>query len=126
MITLKKNSAESGDMTFYGVTTNMNEHSMKLYLDESEGLNIGDIVDINIERDSYSADMTGIVIGKMLPRVGGACVCTVEITDPRDDLYVYWQILYDRIPTLPQSLQRDMGIIPHMMVNLGHRLLTSE
>lgn len=126
MITLKKNSAESGDMTFYGVTTNMNEHCMKLYLDESEGLNIGDIVEINIERDSYSADMTGIVIGKMLPRVGGVCVCTVEITDPRDDLYVYWQILYDRIPTLPQSLQRDMGIIPHMMMNLGHRLLTSE
>ena len=34
----------------------------------------------------------------------------------------YMQILYDRVPTLPQNLNRDLGIIPHLWVNIARRL----
>ena len=34
----------------------------------------------------------------------------------------YWQILYDRIPTLPQSLNRDFGILPNLWQNIAHRI----
>ena len=36
--------------------------------------------------------------------------------------YEYWQVLYDRIPTLPQSLNRDFGIMTHLWQNIAHRV----
>jgi cellulose synthase (UDP-forming) len=35
----------------------------------------------------------------------------------------YNEILYDRIPTLPQSLFRDYGIVIHMLRNIAQRIL---
>ena len=34
----------------------------------------------------------------------------------------YFQILYDRIPTLPQSLRRDYGMLLHLWRNIAIRL----
>lgn len=31
-------------------------------------------------------------------------------------------LLYDRIPTLPQSLQKDFGIFRHLWQNIAHRV----
>ena len=39
-----------------------------------------------------------------------------------NDRYEYWEILYDRVPTLPQSLQKDFGMIPHLWQNIAHRV----
>ena len=44
----------------------------------------------------------------------------------KDSFYEYLQILYDRIPTLPQSLRRDYGIIPHILINIAHRVLDAN
>ncbi|MCR4854983.1 MAG: hypothetical protein K5908_02325 [Erysipelotrichaceae bacterium] len=38
----------------------------------------------------------------------------------------FLQILYDRIPTLPQSLQRDFGILRHFWRNIAFRIARSE
>ncbi len=35
-------------------------------------------------------------------------------------------ILYDRIPALPQNLNRDLGIIAHLWVNIAHRLARTK
>lgn len=47
---------------------------------------------------------------------------TVEILDFGQDRYEYWELLYDRIPTLPQTLYRDFGIISHLWQNIAHRV----
>ena len=34
----------------------------------------------------------------------------------------YIAFLYDRVPTLPQSLKRDLGVIPHLWTNIAYRV----
>ena len=34
----------------------------------------------------------------------------------------YLQVLYDRVPTLPQNLNRDYGVIRYLWVNIASRI----
>ena len=36
--------------------------------------------------------------------------------------YEYLCILYDRVPTLPQTLSRDLGILRYLWQNIAQRL----
>ncbi len=117
---IKKN--EDGS-EFFGVTTYLTEHNLKIFLDEAQNLRIGDSVSLEIEGASAKANMEGMIIGINPSRTGPSSVYTIEIMDYKDDWYEYLQILYDRIPTLPQSLQRDYGIISHLLKNIAHRIL---
>lgn len=122
-VTLRK-AEDDGSSLMYGVTTYMTEHSLKVFLDEAADINVGDKVLICIEKDDYKADVTCILTGITIPRSGGdSCVVSAEITDMGICELEYLQILYDRIPTLPQSLHRDLGIIRHLLVNIAHRIL---
>ena len=78
---------------------------------------------LEIEGSSAKVNMEGMIIGINPSRTGPSSVYTIEIMDYKDDWYEYLQILYDRIPTLPQSLQRDYGIIRHLLKNIAHRIL---
>ena len=109
-----------------GVTTVMTENTVRLFIDEPADLAVGDRVKICIESISYTAEMIGVITDERIPRSGGSPVYSVVITDYGDSRYEYLQILYDRIPTLPQTLQRDHGIIIHMLLNIAHRILESS
>ena len=123
-VSITKTDSYDNTPVMYGVTTYMTEHNMKVFLDEASDINVGDKISICVEKDEYKADMTGIITGMTIPRSGGAsCVVTAEVTDWQQSEGEYLQILYDRIPTLPQSLQRDLGIIRHMLINIAHRIL---
>ncbi len=106
-----------------GITTYLTEHGMKIFLDDPVDLEIGDHVSIDIENETAKATVKGVLTGKHIPRSSASCIYSVELTDMEKYPYEYWQILYDRIPTLPQSLKRDMGIIRHILVNIAHRIL---
>ena len=104
-----------------GITTHLTEHSVSFLVDEGE-LKVGDYVHIEINTGVYRALLTGPVTRAWKSRPGGQSVCGMEILDmgnTRDD---YFQILYDRIPTLPQNLNRDIGILPHLWGNIAVRL----
>ena len=51
-VTVTQSDSDGGE-AFYGVATVMNEHSMRVYLDEAEGLAIGDRVSIDLDTVSY-------------------------------------------------------------------------
>ena len=36
---------------------------------------------------------------------------------------LHLQVLYDRVPSLPQSLSRDYGVINHLLKNIAQRIL---
>lgn len=119
MVTLKK----EGGGTYYGVTTRLNEHSVKVFLDEADDIAVGDRVEFTIEKDEDTATMRGILTEQILPRNGIGCVCAVEITDDCGQKNEYLEILYNRIPSLPQSLHRDTGFLRHFVINIAHRIL---
>jgi cellulose synthase (UDP-forming) len=117
----KKDGPE--DQVYDGITTYLNEHRIKIYLDEDSGFELGDAVEISIMRDETTVKRGGIIIGRAFSRLGESVVYTMELTDHSENTLEYLQVLYDRIPTLPQSLTRDYGIVYQMLRNLAFRVL---
>ncbi len=116
-------SINNNELTLEGITTYLTEHSLKFYLDESDALGIGDKLKLCIDSDKACAVLDCVVTGISRPKSGFSAVYSVEILDFGDYENEYLQILYDRIPTLPQSLSRDYGIINHLLRNIAHRIL---
>ena len=109
-------------LKYEGITTFLTEHSMKVILDEGDSLKIGERIRIKVYKDEYEADLEGIVIDKLNSRFNKQCVHTLEILKFNNSRDEYLQILYDRIPTLPQTLNRDLGIAPYFWRNVIQRL----
>ncbi|MCR5626083.1 MAG: cellulase family glycosylhydrolase [Lachnospiraceae bacterium] len=114
-------TGEDSKNTYEGITTRLTEHSISLFLDEEEALMIGDRIGIKVDTDKYNVDVYGVVIGIRTPANGGRSIYLAEILDFNGNKDEYLQILYDRIPTLPQNLNRDVGIIHHLWVNFAKR-----
>jgi cellulose synthase (UDP-forming) len=114
---------KSDGQKFEGITTFLTEHSLKIFLDEMGDLVIGDMVDVAVDALTASADLGCVVTGITPSRSGVSAVYSVEILDLKGTGDEYQQILFDRVPTLPQSLSRDYGIITHFLRNIAHRIL---
>ena len=108
-----------------GVTTLMTEHNMTVFLDEAESLSIGMPCIVNLEKDDIKVQLKGVVTGIRVSKNKSARTHTIEITDFAGQENEYRQILYDRIPTLPQSLHRDLGVLRYLWYNLALRLASS-
>ncbi|MBR6396249.1 MAG: glycosyltransferase, partial [Lachnospiraceae bacterium] len=117
-------SITAADGTSYdGITTSMSEHSVKIYLDEAAKLGLGDRVNINVEHNGFSADVSGVITAVTRLKNSEAVVYSAEILDYNGNENEYYQVLFDRIPTLPQSLTKDFGIFTHMLKIIAHRVL---
>lgn len=113
---------DNEDVRYDGIVTVMNEHSMRVYLDEGENLALGERVKILIETPLNTAELKGVVTGLVRSRTGKTTTHTLEILDYGTDELEYLQILYDRVPSLPQSLTRDYGIIGTLWRNIAMRV----
>ena len=71
--------------------------------------------------DQARVELSGIVISLRQAASGIRSVYTMEILDFNGMEDDYSQILYDRVPTLPQNLNRDFGILRHLWVNIANR-----
>ncbi len=112
-----------GDKECDCITTFMTIHSINLYVDDAEGFSIGDHGELKFMADYPDTDLSCIITSITHSRSGESCVVGLEIMNPVVALNEYMQILYDRIPTLPQSLTRDNGIIRHLLRNIAYRIL---
>ena len=107
--------------SFSGVTTRMNDHNICVYLDEYEGLRIGTPVDLVIETMDYRFSCKGTIVNMKGSLRSGPVSFGIEILDYEGNELLLDQILYDRVPTLPQSLSRDLGIFGHLIQNIALR-----
>ena len=105
-----------------GVTTQMTEHSLTVFLDEGEQLGVGDCVSVSVEAGGHRAVLKGVVTEVRETRSGTARTQRIEILDFGENRYEYREILYDRVPTLPQSYQRDFGSLSHLWQNIACRV----
>ena len=113
---------KTGPDVYEGVTTLMTEHSFSVYLDDNPALGVGSQVQATVFNDEISVAVEGVVVGVKESRSGAARIHTVEILDFGGKESEYWQLLYDRVPTLPQSLRRDFGVLTHLWQNIAHRV----
>ena len=79
-----------------------------------------------IENEKYKAELKCIVTDVTMLNYSDQRMHKLEILDFNGCFEEYLQILYDRIPTLPQSLQRDFGILRHFWRNIAFRIARSE
>lgn len=108
---------------YEGVTTLLTEHSLTVFLDEGEDLGLGTSVKISLSRDGEPAvNIEGVVTGVRASRSSSARTHSLEILDFCGEKMEYLQLLYDRIPTLAQTLQRDFGVVTHLWQNIAYRV----
>ena len=105
-----------------GITTMLTEHSVSVFLDEGEGLSLGASGEITLVTGGAPVTVKGVVTGIAESRNRSVRTHTIELLDFCGNRPAYWQILYDRVPTLPQSLRRDFGVLPHLWQNIAHRV----
>ncbi len=108
--------------TYEGVTTLLTEHNMNVFLDEGQDVQIGTPVQVTVFNEETSVNVSGVIVGVKESKSGTARMHTVEILDFGGQEKEYWQILYDRVPTLPQSLHRDFGVLSQLWQNIAHRV----
>ena len=113
---------ETDGKQYEGVTTLLTEHNLTVFLDEGLPVGLGAPVSVSILRDGPAVNVKGTVTGIRESRNSAARTHTIEILDYGTDRLEYLQVLYDRIPTLPQSLHRDFGVLSHLWQNIAHRV----
>ena len=111
---------------YSGITSLLTEHSIRMILDDSSDLKIGDMVSAKIVKNDSVIAVDGVVIDVIRSRFNDQCVHTMEILDFRKKELEYLQLLYDRIPTLPQSLSRDLGVLPYLWRNIAARIVRAN
>ena len=114
----------AGEQVYEGVTTLLTEHGLTVFLDESEGLATGAYADVELSGEK-PIRLSGVVTAVRESRRGTSRTHTIEILEDHGNRMEYLQLLYDRIPTLPQSLQRDFGAMYDLWQNIAHRVARS-
>ncbi len=111
-----------GDTVLDGITTLMTEHSLTVFLDDSEALRLGDHATVELTHGNREISLKGVVTAVRESRHGQARTHTLEILNPEGNRMEYLQLLYDRIPSLPQSLHGDFGALFDLWQNIVHRV----
>jgi len=106
-----------------GITTSLTEHNVKIFADEKDAFYLGERLALTIHFQSATLEVNGVVVEKKNSRFDKVpSVYTVEILDFRNNEDEYINALFNRIPTMPQSLTKDFGIFRYFFRNLGKRL----
>lgn len=113
---------QSGEVMYKGVTTQLTEHNLTIFLSEGQELTIGTHVTVSILCIYEDVVLQGIVTGIRESRNKADKTYTIEILDYGEDDSEYLQLLYDRVPSLPQSLEWDFGALSHLWQNIACRV----
>jgi cellulose synthase (UDP-forming) len=118
-------SLKNDNKAYECISTRMTEHSLKILMDEADAVRLGDKIEAAITSDEYSVTVSGVVIDITELRHSAHALISVEILDFGSDenKFEYYEILYDRIPTLPQSLERDFGSFRLFWRNIVYRIM---
>ena len=115
-------SLKAREKHYEGVTTQMTEHNLTVFLDDSENVSLGESVECTVGSGEVQVQVSGVVTGISESKSGNTRTHTIEILDFMGQEMEWLQLLYDRIPTLPQSLRKDFGVIAHLWQNVAHRV----
>ncbi len=108
----------------YGITTKLLEHGVDIFTDEIDALKLGEPIGLDIDYNDTTISVKGTVVSLRHSRhVNVPSVYTIEILDFGGNKDEYIQMLYDRIPTLPQRMKINDSRIGSLWSNIAHRLV---
>ena len=107
-----------------GITSRLTEHNVQIFLDEGNDIRIGDMAELTIMSKEIQLTVKGVVTKEVHLNHSNHYMITIEILDfgSEENEFEYLEILYDRVPTLPQSLKNDFGILSLLWRNIVCRV----
>jgi len=103
--------------TFDGITTVLTEHNLSVYLDTPEALKLGQVVRIDLINDEGEMELEGTIVALTRSKNDQGDVYTIEILDFKEKQDIYTYNLYNRVPSLPQNLKRNLDPFTNFWMN---------
>lgn len=105
--------------TYTVMTTDMSETGVAVLLDYPISYKENEIIGVDIWTDRYSCEVKGQIIH--VSEGEKRWKYALRIVDKGERYDQYLQILYDRIPTLPQNLDSSSGAFDDLKINVNKR-----
>lgn len=112
----------AGDIVYTGKTDNISEHGLALLLDTPVNVDDEKEAAIRLWNDRYEAKLGAFVVH--VSSVGSRWKYAFQISDYFDSYAAYLQLIYDRVPTLPQNLDQTSGSFDDLRINVKRRVST--
>lgn len=107
------------DTVYCCKTMNISEHGLALELDEPINVDDEKDVDLKLWESRYEAKIKAKVVH--VNNIGKKWKYAFQITDYCDSFEEYLQLVYDRVPTLPQNLDQTSGGFDDLKINVNKR-----
>lgn len=105
-----------------GITRDISETGISILLDKPYYLEADTQADVSLKLNDYSVNLkTELVFVTYLDGYWNYSMKILDYTDTYDD---YLQMLYDRIPVLPQEIKKDSGSFEDLKLNTKKRITT--
>ncbi len=110
---------------YEAVTTDIAEEGIAIQMDMPISYKENEIIGIKVWNERYSSSVKGQIVHvnniKRMNKADSRWKYAFKITDKGKEYDQYLQILYDRVPTLPQNLDSSSGSFDDLLINLKRR-----
>lgn len=107
--------------TYTAMITDMSEEGVAVFLDHPISYKENELIDMELRTDRYSCEVKGQIVH--VSEREKKWRYAFRVVDYGGKFDQYLQILYDRVPTLPQNLDSSSGIFDDLRVNIHRRVL---
>ncbi len=113
---------EAGDRRIKCVTRDISEKGISVLLEEPHYLEANSKVAVHLKLNHYEAHLEAQIV--FVSEQKGKWNYSMQILDYGDSYDDYLQMLYDRVPTMPQEIKRDSGSFEDLKLNTTKRVST--
>ena len=114
-------SIDDGVRCVQGVTRDISESGISISLLQPYYLSVDDVIVIRLNTEKYSASLEAQVV--YVAQTGHTWSYSMKIKDFMGTYNEYLQMLYDRIPVLPQEIKKDSGSFDDLKLNTKKRVV---
>ncbi len=113
---------ETGDVTC--VTNDISETGISIILEKPLDISEDELIDIVMETDSYMTDFKAKIVNVSSKENGWKYAFKIEDYNTKYEEFI--QIIYDRVPSLPQNLDTSTGSFDDLRINMVRRMKQSK
>lgn len=111
---------DNGVLELEGVTRDISETGISILLEKPYYLEAESEVDVTLKSEKYLANLKTQIV--FVSKQGEQWNYSMKILDYTDSYNEYLQMLYDRIPVLPQEIKKDSGSFEDLKLNMKKRV----
>lgn len=111
---------DNGVLILNGHTRDISETGISVLLDKPYYLEAESKIDITLKSEKYLANLKAQIV--FVSKYGEQWNYSMKILDYMDSYNEYLQMLYDRIPVLPQEIKKDSGSFEDLKLNAKKRV----